>query len=457
MPPIIIADPLDAIRHETCSWHSWSGNECHPQKIFFPESVQEVQNIIRIAVKNTIPVRFIGSGHSLNDLVCTDNGYLVNTDKFNKILKINTKKNTVRVECGIKLKHFYKQLAQHGLALQNQGFIKEQSIAGALATGTHGTGKTGTLSDFIISIELIDSQGKYHVISTKSNPEWLQAARLHLGALGFVYAVTLQCVPLFVLTHKRKMKSWAEVLANFDTYYNNNDYLMMMAHPISENVLVYTWNKTNEAPTNNFFIQLQERLFSNEVTNYLTIKFAKLTPELTNDFINALFKAMQQKEHRELSYKTLSPIKNPLEVQDYIEQEIAIPIEHFVDAIKDVFALYKNYEKKDFELVGFMTCRFVKGSEKALLSPTYGRDSAYISLITLSCFKRYKEFYAEFEQLMSKYGAARSHWGKYNDLTKERVQELYGENLAAFNQVRAQLDPHNVFTNNYITQRLGMI
>lgn len=444
-------------RFETCSWHSWSGNSCKAKKIFYPSNLQEVKNIIADARTNKIPLSFIGSGHSTNDLVCVDGGYLVKTDKFDQILDIDKNNNTVRVEGGIKLKDLFRQLAKNGLALENQGFIKEQSAAGALATGTHGSGKTGTLSDFIISIELVDSFGNYHVISPDSHPEWLQAARINLGALGFVYAVTLQCVPLFLLSHKRKMKPWSEVLAHFQDYYNNNDYFMLMAHPVSDQVLVYTWNRTNLEKTNNFFIGLQERLLMNEVTNYLTIKFSHLVPGITNDFINLLFKAMEQKEHREYSYKTLSPIKQPHEVEDYIEQEIAIPMKHFQSAVQDIFELYKKYEKKDFELVGFMTCRFVKGSRKALLSPAYDQDSAYISLITLSCFKRYKEFYAEFERLMAKYGIARPHWGKYNALTKGRVEKLYGQNLEKFNDVRRVLDPHNIFINRYLQERLGLI
>lgn len=439
----------------THEWHTWgSVNSCHPQQIFHPKTIDEVRHIIKQATDNKIPVRFIGSGHSLNDLVCS-NGYLVNTNHFDKILDMNVKAGLVRVEGGIKLKHLFKQLANHGLALLNQGFIKEQSIAGALATGTHGTGKTGTLSDFIVSIELIDGLGNYHVISRDSNPEWLEAARISLGSLGFVYAVTLQCVPLFVLTHKRKMMPWADILENYEKYYKENDYFMIMAHPVSDQALVYTWNVSYEKPTNNFFIRLKEKLFMNEVTNYLTVNLARFAPELTNDIIDPLFKAMEQKKHREYSYKTLSPIKIPYEVKDYIEEEIAIPMHHFKVAVADIFNLYRRYEKRDFELVGFMTCRFVKGSRKALLSPAYDQDCAYISLITMSCFKKYKEFYQEFENLMAQYAIARPHWGKHNALTKEKVTALWGSNLERFNQVRAILDPHTIFSNEYIKTRLG--
>jgi len=446
---------IENICYEQRLWQTWSGNECFPTKLFYPKTADEVKEIIRDALQKKVPVRFIGTGHSINELVCTE-GYLVNTDNFDKILEVNPKLGLVRVEGGIKLKTLYKILAkEYGLALLNQGFIKEQSIAGALATGTHGTGKTGTMADFIVSIELIDGQGNYHVISRNSNPEWLEAARLHLGTLGFVYAVTLQCVPLFVMEHERTMKPWKEVLEHFDEYYKSNDYFMLMAHPITNNVLVYTWNATTEQPTNNFFIRLKEHLLTNEITNYLTIKMAHIAPGLTNDFIDLFFDAMEQKKHREYSYKTLSPIKDPHEVKDYIEEEIAIPIHHFKSAIQDIFDLYKKYEHKDFELVGFMTCRFVKGSKKALLSPAYNQDCAYISLITMNCFTKVKEFYQEYETLMSQYAIARPHWGKYNTLTKEKVANLYGDNLKKFNDVRAILDPHNIFANNYTNERLG--
>lgn len=445
---------MQTVKHETGDWHSWAGVQCSPSRIYYPETIVEVQNIIKEALKNRIPVRFVGSGHSINNLVCTS-GYIVNTDAFNRVLSIDTKNCTVRVEGGMKLKHLFKELARHGLALLNQGFIKEQSIAGALATGTHGTGKTGTLSDFVIGMDLIDGRGNYHKISADSNPGWLDAARLNLGALGFVYAVTLQCVPLFVLRHKRKMKDWTEVFEHFQEYYHDNDYFMIMAHPVSDKALVYTWNVTYEKPTNNFFIRLSERLLTNEITNYLTIKAAYWIPGVTNDFIEHFFKAMEQKEHREYSYRTLSPIKRPFQVEDYIEEEIAIPINYFKQAVQDIFALYRKYEKDDFELVGFMTCRFVKGSRKALLSPAYDQDCAYISLITLSCFKKYREFYQEFERIMRKYTYARSHWGKFNSMSRSYVAQVWGENVEQFNRVRSILDPYKLFTNEYLFERIG--
>ncbi len=445
---------FESIRSESTECHTWSGNTFKPATIFYPNSIEDVQEIIRNAIKTDKKIRFFGSRHSLNDLIAT-NGYAVNTDSFNKILEINQKMGTVRVECGIKLKQLFKELAKNNLALLNQGFIKEQSIAGALATGTHGSGKTGTLSDFIVSVELLDGLGKYHVISADSNPQWLQAARLHLGTLGFVYAVTLQCVPLFVLSHARKAHTWHDIFENLEQYYLKNDYFMLMAHPISDNVLAFTWNVSQEKPTNNFFINLTQKLLMNEITNYLGIKFIHWQPGLTNDFIDHFFKAMEQTEYREYSYKTLSPIKDPLEETDYIEEEIAIPMQYFRSAIEDIVALYNKYKKHNFELVGFMTCRFVKGSRKALLSPAYDQDSVYISLVTLSIFDQYQQFYAEFEKLMSKYQHARPHWGKFNQLTQTTVAALYQNNLTQFNAIRAILDPYKLFTNNYVEQRLG--
>jgi L-gulonolactone oxidase len=151
----------------------------------------------------------------------------------------------------------------------------------------------------------------------------------------------------------------------------------------------------------------------------------------------------------------LSPIKNPLSANDYTEEEIAIPVEHFQSAIRDIFALYKKYRGEGFELVGFMTCRFVQGSTKALLSPAYNQDSVYISLVTLSSFAKYRDFYQEFENLMAQYPFARPHWGKFNTLTQDRVSELWNNNLAQFNKVRAALDPNNLFSNAYLDTRLG--
>lgn len=439
--------------YEERRWTNWSEtNVCKPKKIFHPKKVEEVLNIIEDANIRNIQVRFLGSGHSWSDLLSSE-GYLVNTDAFDKILSINYGNGRVQVEGGIKLKNLFKLLAKEKLALPVQGFIAAQSIAGATATGTHGSGHLGPISDSIVAMKIIDAQGKLHVITQEQNPELLQAARVNLGALGWVYSITLQCVPLFTLEHKRTMMPWSEILPNFMEMYNNNDFIAFMWHPITPNALVYEWKRTDLPPTDNDRIKLAEKIFFNKFMNYFSIQSAHYAPGLTNKFMDFVFGQMQMPAHREHSYISLSPITSPQKVESYLEGEVAVPIENFPQALKDTKRLYDQYKLKfkGFELVSVMLCRFAKATTRALLNQNYDRDTAYICIATLNKIPGYEQFYTDWQLLMLKYGG-RPHWGKINCLNKDMVKLVWGDNAAQFNEVRKQFDPQGIFANEFVRE-----
>src|SRR5262249_54650638 len=133
-------------------------------------------------------------GHSWSPLVVT-NEILLNLDHLNELVMLDAESMRVTVGAGIRLKQLNALLPQFGLALANLGSIAEQSIAGAAATGTHGTGLTiGNLATQIVGMHLVTANGQVHVLSAETTPELMRAARVNLGALGVVTQVTLQCV-----------------------------------------------------------------------------------------------------------------------------------------------------------------------------------------------------------------------------------------------------------------------
>lgn len=431
------------------SWTNWGQNQvCSPKDILCPSNLEEIKNIIKQASQENINIRFIGSGHSWSDLVCT-NGYLINTDKLNKILSIDHKSCRVKVESGIKLKDLIPKLANEGLALSNQGFITEQSIAGATATATHGSGHTGTLSDFITQVELLDSQGNMHVISDKYNSEWLPATRVSLGALGFIYSMTIQCEPLFKLSHKRKLITLPEVLAMHENLYRANDYFMFMLNPLTDTVLSYTSNKTAKPLKINYLNELKESIITSKIVKYLGVRSCSIFPAIARQSLENLLHAMEREEYIDYGYKILSPLRNPVSVSSYIEEEIAIPIEHFIPALLKARELYRRYSQAANGFIGVITCRFAPAQYTCYLSPSFGRETAYITINILSYFSEYENFFKEFESIMAPY-SGRPHWGKFHHLDKEKIIKLYGDNAVKYNNIRKKLDPDNIFANNFI-------
>src|SRR4051794_3454910 len=170
-------------------WSNWSGAQrCEPKEELHPKSEAE----IAAAIKRADTVRVAGTGHSFSDIVGTD-GTLLHLDKVASLNRVDG--DVARVGAGMTLHALGPALAEHGLALENQGDIDAQTVAGALATGTHGTGERyRNLSANVVGMRLVDGRGEVRELSDGDD---LRAARVSVGALGVVTEVAIRCVPLF--------------------------------------------------------------------------------------------------------------------------------------------------------------------------------------------------------------------------------------------------------------------
>ncbi len=182
-------------------WYNWLGEEKgRPLEILRPTDRNELCNIVRDADTDGVPVRAFGAGHSFNALPTTD-GYAIDTSELNALLEVDIPNARVRVEGGIRLGELVLLLDMLDLALPTVGGILEQSLAGAIATGTHGSGLgLGSMSSYVIGLDIVDATGQLRHLSARGNdPVAFDAARVGLGAIGIVYAVTLQLERAFNL------------------------------------------------------------------------------------------------------------------------------------------------------------------------------------------------------------------------------------------------------------------
>ena len=192
-------------------------------------------------------VRVAGSGHSFGDVACTD-GSLLRLDAMDRVLDLDRAAGLVRVEAGITLGALSAQLDALGLALENLGDIDVQTIAGAIATGTHGTGaRLGNIPSQVESLELVLADGTSRVAGA-GEPELLRAARVGLGALGVVSAVTLRVVPAFTLRGVDAPRPLEEVLDSLDALADANDHFELYCFPHSPVALTRTNTRTDEPP-----------------------------------------------------------------------------------------------------------------------------------------------------------------------------------------------------------------
>ena len=233
-------------------WVNCIGNQsCHPYQYIEPSNLEELCHSIKSNASEGRKVRAIGKGYSLSDIGCTD-GCLVSLKQLNKILSIHPEEKTVRVEAGITIRDLNEQLARYNLALSNQAAIAEITLGGALNTGVHGTGHTGSLSSFVKEFELITAAGNLHTFSLLSDPDAFAAVRVGLGSLGIIYAVTLQCESLFYLQASDEVTNIDTVMQDYTKIHDSTDFCQFLWNIETGKIVINRWNRCEEISTPRF-------------------------------------------------------------------------------------------------------------------------------------------------------------------------------------------------------------
>lgn len=415
--------------------------EWRPKKVCYPSSLEDLRNEILSAKASGSKIRAAGSLHSFNDL-CATTEIQIHTDKLNKVLAIDKANLKIRVEGGIKIANLLDILAEQDLTLPNQGYITKQSIAGAIATATHGSGKTGTMSSFVEEIELVDANGDLHILNCQTNDHLFSAALVNLGCLGIVYALTLRCIPLYKLLLTKTKLSLTEALERLPGILKECDHAMLYLDPYGEDALLCTYQKTEDNIRHRWryrWKRLISKILATASFDYLPSP-AWVFPILPKIYINfnSNFSCI------DYSHQLLSPADEGT----YVEEEIAIPIEYLKPALKEARELISQWGQNSPLMVGIIVVRFTGEDLKGYLSPSLKQSSAYLTYITV-IKKGYRSLFKAFETSMSKY-KGKPHWGKIHTLTKEKAAELYQDNYFRFLAAKHQLDPDGLFSNDYI-------
>jgi L-gulono-1,4-lactone dehydrogenase len=418
------------------AWVNWSRTQqCEPAAIERPGSRAELAAVLRRAAG---PVRVAGAGHSFTGAVLTP-GTLISLDRMARLLDADGP--LVRVEAGMSLHRLSRELHLRGLALPNLGDIDVQSVGGALATGTHGTGaRLPNLSAQVERLELVLGDGGEIEIA---DGDLLRAARIGLGALGVVVAVTLRCVPSFRLRGVDAPEPLEDVLASLDARADEVDHFEFWTFPHSPLALTRTNTRTEaprEAPGRSRQ-WLGDVLVDNHVFglfNRAARRFPRAIPLLNR----TMSRAASRRERVDWSFRIFT---SPRLVR-FFEMEYAIPREHAAEAVRGAREILERYP------VSFpIELRFVAGDD-ALLSPAYGRDSAYVA-VHLFEGMAWEAPFREVEALMTGFGG-RPHWGKWSFLEAAELAPRYPE-WDAFQAARDELDPRRRFANDWLRRVLG--
>jgi FAD-linked oxidoreductase len=418
-------------------WTNWTGEQvCAPERIARPASEEELAAVVAEAAH----VRVAGTGHSFTDIACTD-GVLVDLTRMDRVLAQHGE--LVTVQAGITLHELGKQLAARGLAMENQGDIDRQTLAGALATATHGTGaRFGNLSSRVVSVRLVSATGD--VVEVDGGDDLL-AVRVSLGALGAISAVTLRCVPRFTLRRVDEPRPLAEILERFEELADFNDHFEFFAFPYSDLALVRLSERGDfePRPPGRAERLLQDVLLENAVPDLL-FRTGRLAPPLIPSLNRGVARLVGGSTRTDLSHRVYASRRDI----KFTEMEYAVHREHGAEAARRVLELVTRRRLR----VGFpIEVRVVAGDD-ALLSTAHGRDTVYVAVHQYRRME-FETYFRAVERIMADYGG-RPHWGKRHYQLAATLRPLY-PGWDRFQAVRARLDPGGKFTNDYCARALG--
>ena len=423
------------------TWSNWTGDQrCAPAAIVRPASEEELAAAVGDAVARGHGVRVAGSGHSFTDIACTD-GVMLDLGALDRVLDVDGE--LVTVQAGITLRRLGEELAARGLALENQGDIDAQTLAGATATATHGTGaRFRNLSAGIEALRLVTAAGE--TIDLTGGDELL-AARVSLGALGVVSRITLRCVPRFTLHRRDEPRPLGETLERLDEHVDGNDHFEFWVFPYTRTALTRTCRRSDAPPSPPpaWRRRLQEDALENGLLD-LICRAGRAVPRAVprlNRLATAAMTVSDVEDHSHRVYATQRRVR-------FNELEYAIPREHAREAVERALAVIERRRLP----VGFpLEVRFA-AADDALLSTAHERATCYVAVHQY----RGMEFETAFravEQVMDSYGG-RPHWGKRHYQTAATLAARY-PGWDRFQAVRARLDPGGAFANAYVRRCLG--
>jgi L-gulonolactone oxidase len=360
-------------------WKNRAGNQqCEPRSICYPESRDELIDCVQKSAAQGLKIRAVGAGYSRSSLACTD-GCRIDLRNLNHVLSVDQDTMQVCVQAGTTITRLNESLASFGLALPNQAAVSEINLAGALSTASHGSGHTGSLSSFIVELELIDALGNVRTLSRNSDPDLFAAARVGLGALGIIYSVTLQCEQLFYLRSTHTTMKLEDFIAEYKSLHTAHDHFQAIWSVNSDEVKVDTWTRVD--PTASGF-------------------------------------------DVEVCYKSLCWFSTANGAGKDIAAEFAVPIDALPAVLEHTKQLIHKYQNQGLTEMSTLVVRFSDGDSDMLLSPAGHGPVAYINVST-PIYDAYMTYYRELEEMMLGF-KGRPHWGKINFLNHQKLLDPSG-------------------------------
>ena len=433
----------------TGTWANWAGNETADCQTMHPRGNVEIAAMLERAAADGQRVKQIGSSHSFSGIGRPE-GIQLALDRHADLVSLDTRSGLVTVQAGMTLKRLNRLLAEAGLGLTNLGDIEAQTVAGAMATGTHGTGaRFGGLATQLRAMELVLADGSVLTCSATENPEIFGPARVHLGALGVVSTLTLHAEPAFALRAEESKLPFDEVLSRFDELADGADHFDAYWFPHTTSTLV---KRNTRLPLADGLAPLSARrawwddeFMSNTVFGAV-VALGRRVPALVRPINQISARGMGARTYLDRSDRVFTTERKVR----FFEMEYAVPR---AAAAEVVTAVRQVIEASGWR-IGFPIEVRVAAADDIPLSTAGGRDSAYVAVHS-PIGVDHTAYFGAVAQIMAEHDG-RPHWGKMHDLDADRLRKLYPA-FDDFVSLRDRLDPGGLFSNLYLDRVLGPI
>ncbi|MFC8131827.1 D-arabinono-1,4-lactone oxidase [Streptomyces sp. NPDC057302] len=430
----------------TAAWRNWAGNvTARPVREVTPASVDELSAALRQAKEDGLRAKPTGTGHSFTAAAATD-GLLIRPELLTGIRRIDREAGTVTVEAGTPLKRLNAALAREGLSLTNMGDIMEQTVSGAISTGTHGTGRdSASISAQIKALDLVTADGTVLTCSEKENPEVFAAARLGIGALGVISAITFAVEPVFFLTAREEPMTFDKVTSEFDALHAENEHFEFYWFPHTGNCTTKRNNRSAgpEAPPGRVSAFVEDEILSNGLFQVVNT-IGRAVPATIPGIAKISSKALSARTYTDIPYKVFT---SPRRVR-FVEMEYAVPRAALVETLRELKAMVERSNLR----ISFPVEVRTAPADDITLSTASGRDSAYIA-VHMYRGTPYQAYFTAAERIFTAH-EGRPHWGKIHTRGADYFAQAYPR-FAEFTALRDRLDPDRMFGNDYLRRVLG--
>ena len=418
-------------------WRNWSGHQTAIPSVFEqPAGLDHLRGVVTSARR----VRVVGARHSFTPLVPTG-GTLINLDRMGGVRSVDPASQSAWVGAGSRLRDLSPAFHEQGLAFPNLGDIDVQSLAGAIGTATHGTGRElPCLSAAITGVRLLTAAGEDLEWTLESDPERLRAAQVSLGALGVMHELRVALRPSYRL-HRRV---WAEpldtILDEAHRRWGHHRNFEFFYIPFSGWGMCIAHDETTAEPT--------ERAPSTDDDDVMKLKHLRdwvgWSARLRRAILGRVVKGVKPEDVVGDSWRLLANERNVR----FNEMEYHLPPEQALDVLREVIAVIERERPDAFFPI---EVRRTAGDD-AWLSPFNAGGRISIAVHTHAP-DDHQWFFTHVEPIFRRAGG-RPHWGKLHSLGAEQLAELYPD-LDRFLALRRELDPTNKLINAHTARLFG--